>query len=71
MEQRRAKRHGLTADKKGFVDAALVDQLTEGGFPRAKAVRWVHWTGGGGSSTTGTWKQKTKEMNGLNPLSVI
>eukprot|EP00903_Cladosiphon_okamuranus_P008425 g8098.t1 len=38
-EQHRANRHGLTADKKAFVDGSLVDQLAEGGFPRFKAVR--------------------------------
>lgn len=39
MEQRKAERFGLTKDKKGFVAAALVDQLTAGGFSRGKAVR--------------------------------
>lgn len=28
----------MTANKKAFVDGALVDQLVEGGFPRSKAV---------------------------------
>lgn len=37
-EQRRANRHGLTADGKALVDGTLVAQLTESGFPRAKAA---------------------------------
>ncbi len=65
MEQRRANRHGRTADKKGFVDAALVDQLAEGGFPRAKAVRWVHSAGWSGRSTTGRQNQKTRQVDGF------
>lgn len=33
------RRFGLTADKSGVVNAALVDQLVQGGFSRPKAIR--------------------------------
>ena len=36
IEQRR---FGLTEDKKSVVDAALVEQLVQGGFSRPKAIR--------------------------------
>lgn len=47
-KQKRERRFGLTSDKKSFVDAALVAQLTDGGFSRGKVIRLV--TGGRGAS---------------------
>lgn len=40
-KQKRERQFGLTSDKNAFVDAALVAQLTDGGFSRAKVIRSV------------------------------
>lgn len=42
-KQKRERQFGLTSDKKSYVDAALVAQLTDGGFSRGKVIRSVPW----------------------------